>query len=265
MIQPDRIEAARRTMENQEAGTMTEKRLMLATAMKKLLDEQIVIPEEMPKIDKELQDDILALAELATRARSETERNWRSPQMEIIEAHPPEMPTRFAGQLQTFVRAFMVIAFNETGVCQMLPRHRPILIKLALDSVTKSKRVTIQELSRYDELTTAGLAIKLGFPTSTVRRWLEDLVALGVAFRTKGNAGSTSNEDRWKIKDHYKTTVRKFETIEGVHGFLDAVTASKDAGSLTEEEFVEIANAEAAAAVSEDGETLDFFGRPPQS
>lgn len=222
MIQPDRIDAARRTMQNQEEGKMVEKRAMLAEAFRKIIDEDLVIPDELPNITKELQDELLDLAELATRARSETERNWRSPQMEIIEAHPPEMPTRFAGQLQTIAKTLMIIAYNETGTAELTEQHRHILYKLALDSITKSKRTALQELARYDVLETAGLATKIGFPTNTIRRWLEDLTALGVAERERG---SGPKGDRWRIISKYRRIMAKFENIEMQGGELTETTA----------------------------------------
>lgn len=221
MIQPDRIEAARRTMENQEEGQMTEKRNMLADAFRKVIEEDITIPSEIPKIAKELQNELLDLAELATRARSEVERNWRSPQMEITEVHPPEMPTRFAGQLQTIARALMVLG----GQGVLSENHKKILYKLALDSVTKTKRTAMQELAKYEVIETAGLAIKLGFPTSTIRRWLEDLTALGIAEREKG---SGSKGDRWNIIPKYKIIIQKFEGIKSEKDELTEADMEKE-------------------------------------
>lgn len=213
MEQPERIEAARRAMENQEEGKMVEQRQMVAEAFKAYLDKEIVIPKTLPKISEELRNDLLALAELATRARSDVERNWRSPTQEITDAHPPEMPTRFAGQLQAFARAFMVISLNETGKEGLEDRHKTILYKLALDSITKSRRMALQELAKYETIETAGMAIKMGFPTTTIRRWLEDLTALGIVEREKGGG---NKGDRWKLLSKYRDIIQQFEGIKSV-------------------------------------------------
>src|SRR3990167_1271191 len=222
MIQPDRIEAGRRTMENQEDGKMAELRNMLATSTGHYANELIVIPKEMPRITAEFRDEILSIAELATRARSAVERNWRSPQQDITEVHPPEMPTRFAGQLQVMARSLMIINWNETGELVLLDEDKIILYKLALDSIDKSRRITMQELSKYDTLTTTGLAVKLELKTNTIRRWLEDLVALEIAERVKksGNKG-----DDWLIKEKYRTIITRYEGIafEG-HELIDDET-----------------------------------------
>lgn len=217
MIQPERKDAARRNMNNQEEGDIREKRALIAEAVRKLLDEDIKIPEIIPKISDELKEELLDLAELATRARSETERNYRSPQQEITEAYPPEMPTRFAGQLQNFAKALMILSYNEVGKTELLDKHRHLLYKIALDSVTKSKRTAMIELSRYDEIETAGLATKIGFPTNTIRRWMEDLAALGVARRDKRGG---SKGDVWSILPKYRDIMRKFEKIDIEGGIL---------------------------------------------
>jgi len=212
IIQPDRIKSAEKAMNNQEEGDMAEKREEIATHMAKYLDEYIKIPEQsqISKIDNDLKQKLLELSNLATMARSDVERNLRSPQMEITDVHPAEAPARFAGQLQNYAKSLMIINWNETGFMGLLPEDEVILYKIALDSITKSKRIAMQELSKYDIIETSGLATKLGMPTNTVRRWLEDLVALQVADRMKG---SGPRGDKWTIKEEYRKIICKFEGI----------------------------------------------------
>ena len=243
LIQPDRIEAARRNMENQQEGNMAEKRNNLSDMMKQYVDVTVEIPEKLPDLDEDLKNKILDIAELATRARSETERNWRSPQMEITEVHPPEMPTRFAGAVMAIALALAVINHNEYGKFDLLEGDKKILYKIALDSVTKSKRIAMQELAKYDVLETGGLATKIGFPTSTIRRWMEDLTALGVAEREKHGG---SKGDRWKILPRYKTIISEFEDIKIEGGELTDDNA--DAGDLPTDEKKQIEDENKAAA-----------------
>lgn len=212
LIQPNREEAAEKTMENQEEGKMTEHRYNLSVIFSEyaisVLNNMLA---KQPKMDPATRKDIISLAELSTRARSDVERNYRSPQQEITEVHPPEMPTRFAGQLQTMVQALKVINYHETGKFELLDTDTNIINKLALDSVTKMRRIVMQELSRYEFIKTSGLAMKLGLPTNSVRRYLEDLVALEIADRKKG---SGPNGDEWNIKQHYRALMAQFEGIE---------------------------------------------------
>lgn len=210
LIQPDGKEAARRTIHNEHDGIMSAKREELADLAHEYIDNTIIISEKLPPLPLELEEEILDLAEMATRARSETERNWRSPKQEITEVHPPEVPTRFSGALMAMSMALMIINFNEVGIYALSPEDKEILYKLAIDSVTRSKCKAMQELAKYDILQTSGLAVKLNMPTTTVRIWLEDLVALEIAERQKG---SGSQGDRWKIKPKYRTIMQKFANI----------------------------------------------------
>ena len=209
MEQPERVDAARRTMQNQEEGQMTKHRDQLASDtwdfIRDVLENK---PKELPKITVAQQDDALELAELATRARSDVQRNWSSREQEITEVHPPEMPTRFAGQLQTMALSLMIINHHETGEMKLLPEDEKILSKLALDSIVRSRRIAMIELSKYDLLQTAGIATKIGMPTNSVRRWVEDLVALEIADREKG---SGPKGDKWKLKEKYRNIIRRYE------------------------------------------------------
>lgn len=215
LIQPDREEAAKKTMENQEEGKMAIHRQHLAEEFAGYIIQVLNnMPNKLPAMDKATRKDMIALAELSTRARSDVERNWRSPQQEVTEVHPPEMPTRFAGQLQTIVQSLKIINHHETEKFELLEKDKDLINKLALDSVTKMRRIVMQELSKYEVIETAGLATKLGLPTNSVRRYLEDLTALEIADREKG---SGPKGDRWNIKKHYRALMARFEgvTIEG--------------------------------------------------
>lgn len=227
MIQPDGKMAARKAMKNQEDGLMQEKRGALAAAFRKAIDEELEIPDDFPPMDEKIITEVIDLAEMTTRARSDVQRNWRSPKQEIINISPPEMPTRFSGALQAMAKALMVLGYNESGLVELLARHRPILVKLSLDSIPKNRRTTMQELSKYEVLETAGLAIKLNLPTSTVKIWIEDLVALGIAQREKG---SGSKGDRWNILPEYKKLVQAFEGIKSEGKELTEADMELEAG-----------------------------------
>ncbi len=224
LVQPDRIEAARRTMVNQESGQMKEMRAHINETFRHYSDEEIVIPEKMPSITDELRQELLDLAELATRARSTVERDWHSATKDILEAHPPEMPTRFAGQLQIMAQALMVINQHE-GHDGLLEEDKHILYKMTLDSITKTNRMAMQELAKYEVIETAGLATKMAFPTTTVRRWLEDLNALEIIDRLKGGG---SKGDRWKMKPKYRTIMQKFDNVKELAIDLTEVSAERD-------------------------------------
>ena len=199
---PDRKKMAERDMNNVEI--IKEKREEIKDTFENYLDKEIGIPVEFPKTPEHIFEEIRDLAEFSTRARSPVDRDWRSSQKEITFVHTPEMPTRFAAQLITLTKAFMVM---NNGKVEDLDRH--ILYKVALDSITSTRRKVLQELTRYNTVKTSGVATVLNYPTSTTRRWLEDLNALEMVDRVKVPGG-----DSWKIKDEYRKIVEKFEGIK---------------------------------------------------
>jgi hypothetical protein len=71
----------------------------------------------------------------------------------------------------------------ERGLYELLLAHRA-----AYDNPSPFNAPTSPELKTTD------IATKLGLPTNTVRRALEDLAAYGLARRTKGGSG---NPDTW--------------------------------------------------------------------
>lgn len=211
--QPAGKDAARKTMENQEEGLMAQHRENLAEKLGTLalavLDS--MRNSEPTKITSEQREDALDLAELATRARSMVRRNYYSRDQEIENVDPPEMPTRFAGQLQQLMRSLKILNQYRFNKPELTANNMKLIAKIALNSVTRARHIAMVELAKYDILTTAGIGVKLGLPTNTVRRWLEELVALNVAEREKG---SGPKGDKWLIKPQYRKILQRFENIE---------------------------------------------------
>lgn len=202
LIQPDREAGTERAMDN--ADTIREKRQEIKIAFKEYLDNTVKIPERLPPLDPHLKAELIQLAEFSTRARSPIERDWRSSSKEMTFVHDPEMPFRFAMQLTTLAQALRVIDGGELN-----DTSRNILYKITLDSIDKQRRMCLQELTRYEKVETAGLATKLNYPTTSVRRWLEDLNALQLIDRIK-----SGKADKWEIKPEYRKLMEKFEGIE---------------------------------------------------
>lgn len=233
--QPAGKDAGRKTMENQEEGLMTEHREDLAIKLGSLA---MAVLDNMKnnaptKITIDQREDALDLAELATRARSSVRRNFYSREQEIENVDPPEMPTRFAGQLQQIMRALKILNQYRFSKPELTDNNMKLIAKIALNSVTRSRHIAMVELAKYDTITTAGIAVKLGLPTATVRRWLEELVALEVADREKG---SGPKGDTWKIKPAYRKILQRFENIGHEGAELTESTALTEAGLLVEAE-----------------------------
>lgn len=210
--QPDRKDASRRGMGNQSGGNIATLRLTMRDALKNLMDDGIKIPTIMPKLDEKTKEDLLDISEFVTRARSSVERDYRSPKKEIIDVHPPEMPTRFSAQLQILGESCMILNGYKYGKEEFRPENFEMLNKIGFNSISHNKHTALGILAGYERVDTAAIAVKLNFPTPTVRRWLEDMNALKVLDRVKGNGGPKG--DKWELKEHYRDLMRRFEHIE---------------------------------------------------
>lgn len=237
--QPNRKEASRRAMQNQREGKLPELREQLAEGVATYVAAGLKnIPTNTIELSEEIISDTIDIADLATLARSSVERNWKSREEEIVNVHPAEMPTRFAGQLQAMIQGLTILNYQETGKMEMAAGRERIISKLAFNSIDRVMHICIKELSRYEEVHTAGLAVKISLPTTSVRRRLEDLNALGVVERQKG---SGPKGDRWVIKEEFRRLVVKLEHIDAQGGALTGENAEADEGYLSEAEEIKVA------------------------
>jgi hypothetical protein len=219
IIQPDRMAGMEVAMKNAREMNMPEIREKLQDDFKYFLDEVIKMPEKNPQLPKEIEDYLKKLSDLSTRAGTRVVRDPRSNTKEISFVHDATMPFRFATQLITYGMSLMVL--NDGP---MLPEDEHILFKIALDSIDKSRRMVLQELTKYTDVTTSGLATALHRPTTTIRRICEDLDALEMLDRTK-----QSNKDVWALKDEFKETMSRFEGIEMLNTKLTDEPEAEDA------------------------------------
>lgn len=219
IIEPERVEVSRVAVDHEEE--IISRHPEIQEAFRAYFDEEIKIPEKIPKLDTNLREEILALAEFSTRARSPITRDWKT--QEITDVHPAEMPTRFAAQLSILGRAMVVMNRNDGIADELLDTDKHILYKISLDSINYMRRKCLQKLVEYEEVETAGLAVKMNFPTATVRRHLEDLNVLEIVDRIK-----RSGRDRWKLKLNYRAILEKFEGISMLAPELTEAMAEKD-------------------------------------
>jgi len=133
---------------------------------------------------------IAHLATYCATARSELVRDWKS---EVIYIPEPEGPARLAKQLALFGKALALIRRKpHVGAAEYLVVHR-----LAMDTLPRQKYQTLHALISADRpLKTPQVAHMTKFPTDTVRRYLQDLSAMGLVDRTPGGEGKA---DLWAL------------------------------------------------------------------
>ncbi len=113
---------------------------------------------------------LLDAADLVTLARTAVEYDYRG---DVIDAHAPEMPTRFAKQLAQVVRGAVAL-----GVSRERALH--LAIRCARDSMPPLRLQILDDLAEHPNSTTNDVRKRLQLPRNTVDRQLQALHLLGV-------------------------------------------------------------------------------------
>ena len=169
------------------AGREQEMRKELSTAVTQLFT-SLTLPQRPSAMKEDEKDSLIALATLAARCRSSVERDSYKREIELI--LDPEAPARLALSLLRLYAGMLAIGVTPEDA-------RPLILKVALDCMPALRRAVFTKLV-HDEKAweTADLATKLGYPTQTARRTLEDLTAHGIVVRQK-----TGKADQWNLSD----------------------------------------------------------------
>ncbi|SJN39423.1 hypothetical protein FM114_11525 [Luteococcus japonicus LSP_Lj1] len=115
-------------------------------------------------------DVLLAAADLVTLARTGVEFDYRG---DVIDAHAPEMPTRFAKQLAQVARGAIAIGVPPSDAVRLA-------IRCARDSMPPMRLAIVDDVAANPGACTADVRKRLGKPRATVDRQLQALHMLGV-------------------------------------------------------------------------------------
>jgi len=141
-------------------------------------------------------DRLLAAADLVTRARTGVDFDYRG---EVVDAHAPEMPTRFAKELTQVVRG---------GVAVGMDRHDALrlAVRCARDSMPPLRLLILDDIAANPDAATREVRKRLGKPRATIDRQLQALHMLEVL---------TVDEldERWAGRS---TTVWRYRIADGI-------------------------------------------------
>ena len=133
-----------------------------------------VINGTNPKAAYRLTDDeknaILKAANLVTLARTAVVTDYKG---EILEAHAPEMPTRFAKQLTQILRGAVAIGMTPEDAVRLVMR-------CARDSMPQTRLMVLLDLLGNGESRVIDMRRRLQQPRMTVDRTLQTLHVLGL-------------------------------------------------------------------------------------
>jgi hypothetical protein len=121
-------------------------------------------------IDDDEIEILLAAANLVTLSRTAVEFDYRG---NVIDAHAPEIPTRFAKQVAQIVRGATAIGMERAEAMRLA-------IRGARDSMPPLRLAIIDGLAKNPDSTVADVRRRLGKPRTTVDRQLQALHMLGV-------------------------------------------------------------------------------------
>jgi len=126
-------------------------------------------PESAVLTDDDM-DELLSAADLVTLARTAVERDYQG---KVVEAHAPEMPTRFAKMLGQIVRGALALGLGHGEALSLA--HR-----VASDSLPPLRLLLLGDVAAYPGATTQDVTRRVQKPRSTVDRVLQELHVLGL-------------------------------------------------------------------------------------
>ncbi len=149
-------------------GTETEMRREMAAAVTGL------ISQVKPDCPCDLTDDergrILQAADIVTLARTGVETDYRG---DIIDAHAPEMPTRFAKQLTQVMRGALAAGM-------LRPEAMALAIRCARDSMPPLRLDILEDIAKHPGSRIIDVRRRLQRPRATADRALQALHVLGL-------------------------------------------------------------------------------------
>lgn len=168
--------------------------------------EELPIPAELPQFSEEFEDEVVDLADLATRARSSVQRDQYDRQKSVLMVHDLEMPARLA---KTIISVAMGMAVVNGGN-ELETIDRQTLYRLALDSIPLNRKLVLNSLTEYDMQKSDDIQVRLNMDKNLVERTLQDLNSLGVVTKGRGIGGSGWV---WQLKEGYRALLSRFEGI----------------------------------------------------
>jgi hypothetical protein len=113
---------------------------------------------------------LIKAANIVTHGRTAVERDYKG---DVLDAHSPEMPTRFAKQLTQLVRGGLAIGMRREAAMRLA-------LRCARDSFPPLRSQILLDLARNPESRVTDLSKRIVKPHRTVRRELEALHTLGL-------------------------------------------------------------------------------------
>jgi hypothetical protein len=116
--------------------------------------------ENAYELTPEDRDVILKAADLVTRARTGVERDYKG---DVIDAHDPEMPTRFAKQLTQIMRGAVAIGMEHESALNLV-------LRCGKDSIPQLRLALLIDLASHPHSPVIDIRRRLQRPRLTIDR-----------------------------------------------------------------------------------------------
>ncbi len=160
-----RLDAGRQALRN--VGHEVAMRAELAQATDDVLAR---LDPTLAVLTPQVMGELLAYADVVTLARTAVERDYRG---DVVEAHAPEAPTRFAKMLGQLVRGSLALGADR-------PHALRVALRVAGDSVPPLRLLLLGDVLTYPHSRATEIAKRVQRPRTTVDRCLQELHLLGL-------------------------------------------------------------------------------------
>jgi hypothetical protein len=172
-------------------GTEPEMRRKLADAVAGLIGQvRLDAPSDLTNAERRR---ILQAADIVTLARTGVETDYRG---NIIDAHAPEMPTRFAKQLTQIMRGGLAIGMSRTEAMALV-------IRCARNSMPPLRLAILEDIGAHPNSRVIDVRRRLQRPRATTDRALQALHILGLLVCDEEEE---KREDGTRYIGHYTVT-----------------------------------------------------------
>lgn len=160
-----RQSAGRRALAN--VGHECAMRAELAAAVETLMSTVDVDRAVLSDVDA---DHLLGVADLVTLSRTAVERDFRG---DPVDAHAPEMPTRFAKMLGQVLRGGLALGMDR-------PRALAAAVRVGRDSMPPLRAVVLADVAEHPVTPCREVVKRVQRPRTTVDRCLQELHLIGL-------------------------------------------------------------------------------------
>ena len=152
-------------------------------------------------------EQLLRAANIVTLARTAVERDYRG---EVIDAHDPEMPTRFAKQLTQMLRGAVAIGIAK-------PEAMRLTLRCARDSIPPLRLKILLDISEHPDSLPRAVCRRTDKPRSTVRRELQALHMLRLLRCDEEDRGEGRDEwTVWRYSPHPDLDTATLQALAGL-------------------------------------------------